>query len=522
MKTPFVTLGFLVVLGLVVAFKPTPPNQTKAAKPKNIIFILSDDHRYDFMGFTGKVAGLNTPNLDRLARDGVHVRNAFVSTALCSPSRASILSGQYAHTHRVVDNFAPLRKGLKFFPQYLQEAGYKTAFLGKWHMGDADDAPQPGFNHWVSFRGQGVYYNPTLNVNGKQVSYTDSSYTTDLLTDYALNWLNSLSKSKGQSTQPFCLYLSHKAVHAEFQPAKRHRGMYRTMPINYPQSMFLTATDSSKNWPALAGNGPTRRNPETGALKANLVDMPNWVKQQRYSWHGVDYMYHGTIGFNDFYRQYCETLMGVDDSVGRVLKWLEDNGQLDNTLVVYMGDNGFSFGERGLIDKRHMYEESMRVPLLVHCPALTKGGTKLEQVVQNVDIAPTLLAYAGLSKPAQMQGNSFLPLLQGKATDRPWREQAFYEYYWEADFPQTPTMFGVRTDRYKYIFNHGVWDANELYDLQTDPDEVNNLIRSPQHQEVARNLRNQVFDWLEQSGGLQIPLHPVRQKRFDHRYKGTY
>ncbi|RYF60872.1 MAG: DUF4976 domain-containing protein, partial [Cytophagaceae bacterium] len=416
----------------------------------------------------------------------------------------------YAHTHKVVDNFAPLTPGLKFFPQYLQKAGYKTAFLGKWHMGNTDDAPQPGFDYWLSFKGQGDYYNPTFNINGKRVSYTDSSYTSDLLTDYALKWLSSLDKSK-----PFCVYLSHKAVHAEFQPAKRHRGIYKNMPINYPQTMYLTATDSSKQW----GAKPAQ-NPEMGPLKVNMADMPNWVKQQRYSWHGVDYMYHGQIGFNDFYRQYCETLMGVDDSVGRVLKWLEDNGQLENTMVVYMGDNGFSFGERGLIDKRHMYEESMRVPLLVRCPAVVKAGTKLDQVVQNVDIAPTLLAYAGIAKPAQMQGNSFLPLLQGRTI--PWREQAFYEYYWEADFPQTPTMFGVRTDRYKYIFNHGVWDANELYDLKNDPQEVNNLIRSADHQAIAKEMKSKVFDWLESTGGLQIPLHPIRQKRNDHRYKGVY
>ncbi|WP_375445643.1 sulfatase [uncultured Fibrella sp.] len=479
-------------------------------RPRNIIYILADDHRYDFMGFTGKVAGLKTPSLDRLANEGVHVRNAFVSTALCSPSRASILSGQYAHTHKVVDNFAPLTPGLRFFPQYLQKAGYKTAFLGKWHMGNTDDAPQPGFDYWLSFKGQGVYYNPTFNINGKRVSYSDSSYTTDLLTDYALKWLGSLDKSK-----PFCLYLSHKAVHAEFQPAKRHRGLYRNMPINYPQTMYLTATDTSKVW------GPKPAvNPEVGPLKTNMADMPNWVKNQRYSWHGVDYMYDGQIGFNDFYRQYCETLMGVDDSVGRVLNWLEANGQLENTLVVYMGDNGFSFGEHGLIDKRHMYEESMRVPLLVRCPALVKAGTKLDQVIQNVDIAPTLLAYAGVAKPAQMQGNSFLPLLKGQPI--PWREEAFYEYYWEADFPQTPTMFGIRTDRYKYIFNHGVWDANELYDLKNDPQEVNNLIRSPDHQTIAKNMKSRVFDWLESTGGLQIPLHPIRQKRNDHRYKGVY
>lgn len=519
MKTILLSgIGAVILTGFLVAFRPPmhmAAARPAAALPKNIIYILADDHRYDFMGFTGKVAGLKTPNLDRLANEGAHVRNAFVGTALCSPSRASILTGQYAHTHKVVDNFAPLTPGLKFFPQYLKQAGYKTAFLGKWHMGNTDDSPQPGFDYWVSFKGQGVYYNPTFNINGKQVVHGDSAYTSDLLTDYAVKWMSTLDKTK-----PFCLYLSHKAVHAEFQPARRHRGMYRNIPINYPQTMYLTATDTSK----VFGPKPAQ-SPETKALTVNMADMPAWVKNQRGSWHGVDYMYHGQIAFNDFYRQYCETLMGVDDSVGQILKWLEDNNLSETTMVVYMGDNGFSFGEHGLIDKRHMYEESMRVPLLIRCPALIKPATKLEQVIQNIDIAPTFLAYAGLPKPAQMQGNSFLPFLKGETAgtlERPWRDRAFYEYYWEPDFPQTPTMFGVRTSRYKYIFNYGVWDANELYDLQTDPLEANNLIRSAGHQAIAKDLRNQVFDWLESTGGLQIPLHPVRQKRNDHRYKGTY
>ncbi len=209
----------IVTLLAVVAFRPLPDRPPKAHRPRNIIFILADDHRYDFMGFTGKVTGLKTPNLDRLANEGAHIQNAFVSTALCSPSRASILTGQYAHTHRVVDNFAPLPVGLRFFPQYLQKAGYKTAFLGKWHMGNTDDAPQPGFDYWLSFKGQGDYFNPTFNINGKQVTYKDSSNTTDLLTDYAIKWLGAQDKKK-----PFCLYLSHKAVHAMFEPTKRHRG----------------------------------------------------------------------------------------------------------------------------------------------------------------------------------------------------------------------------------------------------------------------------------------------------------
>lgn len=499
-------------LSLLLLFSGgTPAPKPAPARPLNVVFILADDHRHDALGFTGRFPGLQTPNLDRLAREGCHVRNAFVSTALCSPSRASILTGQYAHRHTIVDNQAPLPKGLTFFPQLLQKAGYQTAFFGKWHMGNADDAPQPGFHHWESFRGQGVYYNPTLNINGKRVSYGDSTYTPDLLTGHAVDWMR-----KRDPKKPFFLYLSHKSVHAPFQPARRHRGRYRTLPVSYPPSMYLTKTDTSKIWGA-----PPARDPETGELKANLADTPLWVKNQRYSWHGVDYLYHGTMGFNEFYRDYLETLLGVDDSVGEVLKFLRENGLDQNTVVMYMGDNGFSFGEHGLIDKRHMYEESMRVPLLVRGSGVVPAGLKLENVVQNVDIGPTILAMAGLPAPKAMQGTSFLPLLRGQAQPG-WKNEVFYEYYWEYDFPQTPTMFGVRTDRYKYIFHHGVWDTNELYDLQADPWEMNNLIRSPQHQAIAKGLRGKVFDWLEGTGGMQIPLKRIDTPHFDHRYKGTY
>lgn len=310
------------------------------------------------------------------------------------------------------------------------------------------------------------------------------------------------------------MYLSHKGVHAEFQPAKRHKGTFKDALV-YPESMYLTKTDSSKIFGAMPTHSPGQP-----PMKPNIKDMPDWVKNQRYSWHGVDYLYHGQIQFNDFYRQYAETLRGVDDSIGRVLKWLEDNGQAENTMVIYMGDNGFSFGEHGLIDKRHAYEESMRVPLIMRCPSTIKPDSKVTEVIQNIDIAPTILAYAGLPTPSQMQGKSFLPILKGQKID--WKDKAFYEYYWEYDFPQTPTMFAVRTDRYKYIFNHGVWDANELYDLKNDPLEVNNLIRSPEHQAIAKDLRDQVWDWLENTKGMQIPLKRIPNKRGDHRYRGTY
>lgn len=486
-----------------LAYKPIP-----GTKPRNIIFILSDDHRYDFMGFTGKVTGLKTPNLDRLANEGAHLQNAFVTTALCSPSRASILTGQYAHTHTVVDNQSPQPANLIFFPQYMQKAGYQTGFFGKWHMGGDNPDPRPGFDRWVSFKGQGVYYNPTLNIDGKIVKYDKGEYTTDLLTDLSIEWLQKRNKDK-----PFFLYLSHKAVHSEFQSASRHQGKYKDINIQYPVSMFMTKNDSSKNF--TKGVWADRK-----GYTFNEADVPQWVRAQRYSWHGVDYMYHGQTDFDRFYQDYLETLMGVDESVGNVLDYLKKSGLDEETLVVYMGDNGFAFGEHGLIDKRTAFEESMRVPLLARCPALIKPGLKIKEDVLNIDIAPTFLAMAGITKPSQMQGQSALPLLQGKNVS--WRKEFFYEYYWEDAFPQTPTQFAVRTDRYKFIRSIGVWDIDQLYDLQNDPYEVNNLIRKPQYQDVAQQLNNKLWSWLQETKGLYIPLKPILQKKNDHLYKGLW
>jgi len=444
------------------------------SKPRNIVFILSDDHRYDFMGFLGKPKFLETPNMDRMASEGAHLPYAYVTTALCSPSRASILTGQYSHRHGVVDNNSLVPEGTRFFPQQLQKIGYQTVFIGKWHMGQQKDSPRQGFDKWVSFRGQGEYYNCQLNVDGKQVKA--NKHISDELTDYALNWLR---KERDQS-KPFFLYLSHKAVHAMFEPAKRHLGKYENVTLEYPKSM----ADTAENY-----NGK-----------------PRWVKEQRNSWHGVDYMYHGQMDFDTFYKRYCETLLSVDESIGSVLHSLEEMGLADSTLVFYMGDNGFSFGEHGLIDKRHGYEESMRVPLLARCSEIIKPGTKVEQLVQNIDIAPTILQAAGLHTPDDMDGKSFLPLLQGRNV--PWRDAIFYEYYWERNFPQTPTVHAIRTERYKYLHYHGIWDTDELYDLKSDPEEIFNLIDDPQHKKLVEELNKRLFDWLQETDGMKIPLRP--------------
>jgi N-acetylglucosamine-6-sulfatase len=446
-----------------------------APSKRNIVFILSDDHRYDAFGFLHPQPWLRTPTLDRFATQGAHLKNAFVTTALCSPSRASILTGVYAHRHGIVDNNTAIPPGTRFFPQSLQAAGYQTAFIGKWHMGNTGDQPQPGFNKWVSFRGQGTYLPSKngLNVDGQHVP--QKGYITDELTDYALDWLNTVP-----ADQPYFLYLSHKAVHADFVPPERHKGEYAKETFHPPKTMD--------------GSGPNARH------------RPMWVQNQRNSWHGVDFPYHSDLDVGEYYKRYCETLMGVDDSTARVFDALQKRGQLDSTLVIYMGDNGFAFGEHGLIDKRTAYEESMRVPMLARCPELFHGGTVVSQVVSGLDIMPTVLDTAGVAIPDGIDGRSMLPLLTGKG-DPQWRKELLYEYYWERDFPQTPTMHALRTDRFKYIHYYGIWDIDELYDMQEDPLETNNLIFSQDHQQIIRDLNKRLFDELESTHGMQIRLY---------------
>ncbi len=458
---------------------------TVQAQPKNVVLILSDDHRYDFFSAHPNAPDfLQTPGMDRMAREGVHLRNAFVTTSLCSPSRASILSGQYAHNHGVVDNSTPIPSGTRFFPVDLQDAGVNTAYVGKWHMGHDDDEPRPGFDRWVSFRGQGVYYNPTLNVDGERT--TLEGYTTDILTDYALDFLKAQD-----GDAPFFLVLSHKAVHAEFEPAERHRGAYADIDIPYPPSMDLTAS--------------------------NYAGKPRWVREQRGSWHGVDYMYHGQLGigasgFDNFYRRYAETLLALDESVGRVLDYLDANGLADETLVLYMGDNGFLLGEHGLIDKRNAYEESIRVPMLAWAPGWIEPGAVATDLIRNIDLAPTFLELMNVDTDIAMDGQSFLSILENAtpgaadaATTGSDRE-FLYEYYWEHAFPHTPTTFALRGDQYKFIYYHGVWETEELYDLQNDPQEQVNLIAVPSLQPLVNQMRTRLFDRLEEEDALRVPM----------------
>lgn len=469
----------------------------QAADRPHIVFILCDDHRYDFMGHAGHPF-LETPHLDAMAEQGVRFTHAFVTNSLCSPSRASILTGLYPHNHGVGDNYNPVDPGLRFFPEELQELGYETAFIGKWHMGDADD-PQRGFDHWVAFRGQGTYYPDGhgtsrvvpqttydgFNINGKQ-RVPQKGYITDELTDYALDWL----EHRQAPDKPFFLYISHKAVHSDFVGRDGERGKYRDAPWEAPRTFPNT--------------------PE------NRKGKPRWLLDQRNSRHGADYGYNlDDFDVETYHKRYCEALTAVDDNVGRLMEYLKKAGCYEDTLVVYTGDNGFQFGEHGLIDKRVAYEESIRVPLLMQYPQRLSAGTQVERLVANIDFGPTLVEAAGGSLTG-IDGSSFWQLALGN--DIRWNDELLYEYYWEWNYPQTPTIFALRDARYKFIRYHGVWDTDELYDLQADPQERTNLIRSEQHREIVQSMTQRMFAKLSESGGLSMPLKPDRGRQFYYRH----
>ncbi|NIP95738.1 MAG: sulfatase, partial [Akkermansiaceae bacterium] len=382
--------ALLMLAVLVVAFR----EPVSARDKPNILLILTDDHRWDALSRRGHPF-LKTPNLDRLAEEGVDFENAFVTTSLCSPSRASILTGLYAHNHGVVDNYHPVRDDLVFFPELLQKAGYETAFVGKWHMGDTDEK-QRGFDHWVSFKGQGVYwpfeeglkvkgrYVPQanrsgFNVNGKRVP--QQGYITDEITDYAMEWLEPRIDAEHdgeKDRKPWFLYVSHKAVHADFLPPNRHAFKYDGEPFARPVT-----------WAEKPGS---------------FRDVPRWVMNQRNSRHGVEFAYYMDLDLEDYYKRYCETLLAVDESVGKLVDAMDGKGTLANTLVLYLGDNGFLFGEHGLIDKRCAYEESIRIPMLARWPKGIRSGAVVGDLVANIDVGPTLLSAAGVEVPEFMDG----------------------------------------------------------------------------------------------------------------------
>jgi len=438
----------------------------------NIIFVLVDDMRWDQLALTGHPFA-RTPNLDRLGREGVTFNNAFVCTPLCSPSRASFLTGQYPHTHRIINNdrngLSSISHKLVTFPQVLRKAGYETAFIGKWHMGD-DDTRRPGFDHWISFRGQGLFIDPVVNVNGQRGQYT--GYMTDLLNRWAVEFVD------GKHQKPFLLYLSHKAVHAPFTPAERHKNLYSDKRYAPPKS----ADDDLNGKPSL-----TRT-----FAPIDIKRIPGATPEP------AEPRYGRGDSRQDLFLDHLRCLSSVDEGVGMLFDALERSGQLDNTLIIFASDNGVLLGEHGLfMNKRVPYEESLRIPLLMRYPKLIDPGSEREQLVLNIDIAPTLYELAGIIAPIKIHGKSLLPVLLNPEAEH--RTDLLAEYFFEKVTPRHAEWQAVRSDRWKYIHYLDLEGMDELYDLQGDPYEVNNLISSPDHQTTVRKMKKKLKQLLSAS-----------------------
>lgn len=453
-------LVFILIIFSCTFF--TGKNQKDNSKP-NIVFILTDDQAWNLLGRDSMYKFMKTPFIDRLAAEGMVFTNTFVTTSLCSPSRASFMTGCYAHKHGVyINESTDPNPDVPFLPAILQQEGYETAFLGKWHM-KSGSAPRKGFNYWLSFDGQGQYIDPVLNENGKE--FVRNGYITDILTDYAIQWIQK------KKDKPFCLFLWHKAIHAPFIPASRDSDAFKNaiIPV-YP------------NW------------------YDDLEDKPRWIRR---GWvYGVHYKpWMESKGKpvpdkitprvwdpqNPKGMNYLRSLLAVDKSVGDLRKCLDENKLLDNTIIVYSSDNGFFLGAHQRGDKRLMYEEALRIPLIVWYPKVIKPGSENNEMILNIDVAPTLIELAGAKKPAAMQGSSFLPMLGNNNIN--WRKEFMYEYFQEAYAPGFVTVTGIRTERYKYIESlHQINDINELYDLKTDPGERKNLINSPGYRQIKDSM----------------------------------
>ncbi len=435
----------------------------------NVVFVLTDDQRADALSCMGH-PHLKTPNIDRLAKEGALFKNHFCTTSLCSPSRASILGGLYAHAHGVVNNFTDYPKDLPTFPRTLQDDGYTTAYIGKWHMGEDDDSVRPGFDHFVTHRGQGKYFDTEFRANNGEREVVKGYYTT-VVTDMAIEWME--SREKDNDDQPFLLMLGHKAPHSFYFPEEKYEKTFDHVRFPYPESAF------------------------------ELEDNPVWISQRLSTWHGIygplfdwrkefpDTSAAAMLDFERMLRAYLGTILSVDDSVGRLYEYLEKIGELDNTIFIFTSDNGLLEGEHGMVDKRTAHEGSLRIPLVVRYPDLIAAGKVIDAQTLTLDFAASILEICDAPPLPKTQGKSWKKLVS--EGDSEWRTSWYYEYNYEAQFPYTPNVRALRTNEWKYMrYPHGDGSPDkhmaELYNLQDDPEERNNLIKDPQHADLVKEL----------------------------------
>lgn len=472
-------MRIIAFLFLVVAV------QANAVERPNILFVFSDDHATHAISAYGSTIN-QTPNIDRLANEGMLFTNAFVTNSICGPSRAVILTGKHSHINGFVANEwgGGFDGSQQTFPKLLQRAGYQTALIGKWHL----NSDPTGFDHWEILPGQGRYYNPRF----RSASGTTEieGYTTDVITDRTISWLEHRDPRK-----PFLLMYQHKAPHREWAPGPDHLDMYKDGDIAEPDTFF----DDHR--------GRAGANPDVEmdvAKHLTSIDLklkpPGYLNEEQlavweraYADENARYLAENPQGdararwkYQRYIKDYLRSVASIDDNLGRVLEYLDESGLAENTIVIYSSDQGFFLGDHGWYDKRWMYEESLRMPLVVRWPGVVPAASKRSELVQNLDFAQTLLEIAGVTPPGDMQGESLLPLLDNNEPIE-WRKSIYYHFYENPGWASVPRHYGVRTERYKLIhyYRIGQW---ELFDLQQDPDELDNRIDDPALAQVRQEL----------------------------------
>lgn len=520
-------ISIAATIGLT-AIAPSVFSQSTTTKRPNIIYIMSDDHAYQAISaYGGPLKNLApTPNIDRIARQGMRFDRCLVTNSISGPCRAVVLTGKYSHINGFMKNEgqAPFDGSQQTFPKLLQAAGYNTAMIGKWHL---ESAPT-GFDHWDILPGQGVYYNPDfINENGR---YTENGYVTEIITDKSLQWLKE-AKAAGK---PFMLMMHHKAPHREWQPGPNELSLYKDVTFPEPATLF---DDYSNRGTAEKTQdmsiAKTMRLEEdlkmyTDKSKMKTTGLNRMTPEQAERWNHVydpiiKHFYEAGLTGDDLVRfkyqrylqDYLACIAAVDKSVGKILDFLKENGLDKNTIVIYASDQGFYLGEHGWFDKRWMFEESYKTPLLIEWPGVTKPGSTNTDMVSNLDFAETFLDMAGVKIPADMQGRSMVSILKGK-TPSDWRKEHYYHYYEYPAVHSVKRHYGISTERYKLIHFYYDIDEWELFDLKKDPMEMKNVYNDPEYKDVITDLRSRLRKLMAEYGDseeLAKSMLPAQIKR---------
>jgi arylsulfatase A-like enzyme len=446
----------------------------------NILFIMTDDHASHAMSCYGSRIN-ETPNMDRIADEGMLFNNCFCTNAICTPSRATILTGTYNHINNVTTLSSKIDGRITTFPKLLQANGYQTAIIGKWHLGHGGHSDPTGFDYWCVLPGQGLYHDPVMSDMGEEKEF--NGYATDIITDKSLDWLKQRDTEK-----PFMLMCHHKAPHREWSPDEKHMHMYEDIDIPEPETLW----DDYSNRASAAREAKMRISRDLNERDLKFPVPEGLSDEEETKWK-----------YQRYIKDYLRCVASVDDNIGRMLDYLDEEGLTENTIVVYTSDQGFFLGDHGWYDKRFMYEESLRMPFVIRYPNEIEAGSVCDDMILNADFASTFLDYAGVEIPAEFQGSSIRPLLQ-KQTPDDWRTAMYYRYWMHLAHHNVYAHYGIRTQRYKLIYYYAdaldqpgaVDDPREpeweLFDLANDPLEMNNIYHDPEYASLIDELTAQL------------------------------